>query len=103
MIGFKGRAEEAEKSLVSLKLELKRESILRKKAYNQIREMKGNIRVVARVRPAFVPGKGMHPSEGPPKSSLMVGSYTIPHSVAPLIPWAVSQKVLIVRSPMTTH
>eukprot|EP00898_Chlorokybus_atmophyticus_P006586 jgi/Chlat1/6929/Chrsp52S06609 len=42
---------DAERRLSTLTLELKRESILRKKLYNQIREMKGNIRVLARVRP----------------------------------------------------
>ncbi|GMH44105.1 hypothetical protein BSKO_12039 [Bryopsis sp. KO-2023] len=57
VVAFKQRAEDAEKAMGSLKLELKRESILRKKAYNQIREMKGNIRVLTRVRPAFVPGR----------------------------------------------
>lgn len=54
------------------KLELKRESILRKKAYNQIREMKGNIRVLARVRPALVsdnPGSSGKPGV---KSCLVV-------------------------------
>lgn len=35
----------------TLRLEVKRESILRKKAYNHIRELKGNIRVIARIRP----------------------------------------------------
>ena len=37
--------------MANLKLELKRESILRKKAFNHIRELKGNIRVIARIRP----------------------------------------------------
>jgi len=54
----KRRMEAAEKAMGTLKLELRKESILRKKAYNQIREMKGNIRVLCRVRPAVV-------SEGP--------------------------------------
>ncbi|KAK9833782.1 hypothetical protein WJX74_005707 [Apatococcus lobatus] len=38
----------------AMRLELRREAVLRKKAYNQIRELKGNIRVLARVRPAAV-------------------------------------------------
>eukprot|EP00873_Tetraselmis_striata_P008580 jgi/Tetstr1/428844/TSEL_018831.t1 len=51
---YKARVEAAEKAAASLKLELRKEAILRKKAYNQIREMKGNIRVMCRVRPAIV-------------------------------------------------
>jgi len=39
--------------VVSLKAELKRESILRKKVFNHIRELKGNVRVIARIRPAL--------------------------------------------------
>ena len=38
----------------AMRLKLRREAVLRKKAYNQIRELKGNIRVLARVRPAAV-------------------------------------------------
>lgn len=51
------KTHELERTNMSLLLELKRESILRKKAYNQIREMKGNIRVLARVRPALTGGE----------------------------------------------
>lgn len=40
--------EEAE----SLRAELRRESLLRKRAHNELRELKGNIRVLCRVRPA---------------------------------------------------
>lgn len=42
----------------AMRLELRREAVLRKKAYNQIRELKGNIRVLARVRPAAVGAQG---------------------------------------------
>ena len=42
-----------------MRLELRREAVLRKKAYNQIRELKGNIRVLARVRPAAVGAQGL--------------------------------------------
>eukprot|EP00210_Caulerpa_lentillifera_P004934 g4708.t1 len=45
------RLEESERMITTLRLEIKRESILRKKAYNLIRELKGNIRVIARIRP----------------------------------------------------
>jgi len=70
---FKHRAEEAEKTLVTLKLELGRESILRKKAHNQIREMKGNVCVLARVRPPVVAGM-----EGTPDVVLkMKDTYTL--------------------------
>lgn len=40
--------EEAE----HLRAELRRESLLRKRAHNELRELKGNIRVLCRVRPA---------------------------------------------------
>ena len=51
-------AAEAKASEEAMKLELRREAVLRKKAYNQIRELKGNIRVLARVRPAVVGAQG---------------------------------------------
>lgn len=41
--------EEAE----HLRAELRRESLLRKRAHNELRELKGNIRVLCRVRPAL--------------------------------------------------
>jgi len=70
---FKQRAEEAEKMMVTLKLELGRESILRKKAHNQIREMKGNVCVLARVRPPVVAGL-----EGTPEVALKTSdAYTL--------------------------
>eukprot|EP00210_Caulerpa_lentillifera_P009348 g8912.t1 len=47
----KHQVEECERMISTLRLEVKRESILRKKAYNHIRELKGNIRVIARIRP----------------------------------------------------
>ena len=53
--------------MVTLKLELGRESVLRKKAHNQIREMKGNVCVLARVRPPMVAGM-----EGTPEVALKV-------------------------------
>ena len=40
--------EEAE----HLRAELRHESLLRKRAHNELRELKGNIRVLCRVRPA---------------------------------------------------
>ncbi len=51
-------AAEANAGQEAMKLELRREAVLRKKAYNQIRELKGNIRVLARVRPAVVGAQG---------------------------------------------
>lgn len=45
------RLQEQDQLVANLKLELKRESILRKKAFNHIRELKGNIQVIARIRP----------------------------------------------------
>ena len=56
-------AAEAKAHEEAMKLELRREAVLRKKAYNQIRELKGNIRVLARVRPAAVGAQGsLNPS-----------------------------------------
>lgn len=46
----------ASAELEKVKLELKKESIMRKKAYNELRELKGNIRVIARIRPPLVAG-----------------------------------------------
>lgn len=37
-------------------LELKREQVLRKQAYNRLREELGNVRVVLRIRPPHVAG-----------------------------------------------
>lgn len=50
------RADLAAGELEKVKLELKKESIMRKKAYNELRELKGNIRVIARIRPPLVAG-----------------------------------------------
>jgi hypothetical protein len=50
------QAETAEKKLLSAGLELKKESILRKKSMNELRALKGNIRVCARVRPVTAGG-----------------------------------------------
>jgi BRCT domain type II-containing protein len=69
---FQARAAAAEKAMGSLRLELRKEAILRKKAYNQIREMKGNIRVLCRVRPAVV-GNGR--ADEPAGLAVEVGSF----------------------------
>ena len=41
---------------MSAALELKKEAVLRKKAMNELRALKGNIRVCARIRPAQAGG-----------------------------------------------
>lgn len=48
--------EEAEQ----LRAELRRESLLRKRAHNELRELKGNIRVLCRVRPATAGAVNAH-------------------------------------------
>jgi len=50
------KATELEKRCTSQALELKKEAVLRKKAMNELRALKGNIRVCARVRPTRVAG-----------------------------------------------
>eukprot|EP00899_Mesostigma_viride_P002626 jgi/Mesvir1/12364/Mv00547-RA.1 len=65
--------EAQEKRIQSLSLEVKKESILRKKLYNQVRELKGNIRVLVRVRPLLpheVP-------KNPPVAVSKVDEYTV--------------------------
>ena len=40
--------------------ELRREALLRKRAHNELRELKGNIRVICRVRPAAAGSVNAH-------------------------------------------
>lgn len=54
--GAVAKATELEKRCTSQALELKKEAVLRKKAMNELRALKGNIRVCARVRPTRVAG-----------------------------------------------
>mmetsp|Transcript_13283 Transcript_13283/g.25466 ORF Transcript_13283/g.25466 Transcript_13283/m.25466 type:complete len:947 (+) Transcript_13283:144-2984(+) len=53
---FHDKMEALEKKAHLQGLELKKESVLRKKAMNELRALKGNIRVCARVRPAKLAG-----------------------------------------------
>lgn len=58
--------------MVGYQLELKKQSFLRKRAYNEIREMKGNIRVLARVRPPVVSESPGHRGKSGLESCLVV-------------------------------
>jgi Microtubule binding len=55
-----GRAVQAVTEAAALRAELRRESLLRKRAHNELRELKGNIRVLCRVRPAAAGAVNAH-------------------------------------------
>eukprot|EP00958_Prasinococcus_capsulatus_P015387 scaffold1637_cov410-Prasinococcus_capsulatus_cf.AAC.10 len=62
--------DEAEKKATRAMMDLKKESVLRKKFYNEIRILKGNIRVCARVRPAITDARGTREPADMPVSCL---------------------------------
>mmetsp|Transcript_33431 Transcript_33431/g.40417 ORF Transcript_33431/g.40417 Transcript_33431/m.40417 type:complete len:456 (-) Transcript_33431:72-1439(-) len=61
----------------SLSLELRKESVLRKKAHNALRELKGNIRVCARVRPGPLPGTSGAEGSSQAESLSVVDEYSL--------------------------
>ncbi|XRA97495.1 kinesin-like protein [Pycnococcus provasolii] len=76
VMALKSRAEASEAAAKRMELELRKESVLRKKAYNQIRELRGNIRVVARVRPATAGSSEHVQSAGEGRSCTVSDEYT---------------------------